>query len=240
MGLDVGALTARLRQEYPGRDWRGRCQQLVWNVVWLTGTPEDRIVTYPMASDAYRASQIVSTDPDTAPEGAVHYWANPDPEGHVAVALGGGQCFMASGQVGGDGLGVIGVRDYTARAGNPYLGWSYLNGANRVTVAQTDAAVAAPNVWEDDMLIYQIVDWDNRCYLITAAGHAYVGSPGAVGAWSKATGRDVAPVSFGDFFELAKSVNDAAAAGVLASKGDVKNVSSDVITEAQKRGLIPA
>ena len=102
------------------------------------------------------------------------------------------------------------------------------------------ATAPAPTVWEDDMLIYQIVDWDNRCYLITAAGHAYVGSPGAVGAWSKATGKPVAPVNFGDFFELAKSVNDAAAAGVLASKGDVKNVSSDVIAEAQKRGLIPA
>lgn len=126
----VEGLMAKMRaaEDYP--DWRGWCQLVAWYAVRLTGTAREDMVTYGMASDAYRASDIVSYDPDAAPAGAMHWWDLPYPEGHVAVALGDGECLMASGLLGGDGLGVIGVREYTRRAGNPYLGWSNTNGKN--------------------------------------------------------------------------------------------------------------
>lgn len=145
----VEGLMARMRADDPGKDWRGWCQLVAWYAVRLTGTAREDMVTYGMASDAYRASRIVSYDPDAAPAGAFHYWANPHPEGHVAVALGNGECLMASGLIGGDGLGVIGVREYTRLSGNPYLGWANTNGANDDIrprfAAATEVAKEEPN-----------------------------------------------------------------------------------------------
>ncbi|RRJ85893.1 hypothetical protein EG850_10920 [Gulosibacter macacae] len=136
--LDTAGLSRKLRSTYPGRDWRGRCQQLVWNVVWLTGTPQHDIATYPDARAAYRASKIVSRDPSGAPVGACHWWWEPEPYGHVAIELGDNDVWMASGHVDdghGDGLGVIGVREYTRRTGFTYLGWSVDNGINKITLS---------------------------------------------------------------------------------------------------------
>lgn len=129
--MDINDLVARIRANSTREDWRGWCQSLVWNTITVCGVPESEMVTYPSARAAYEASTIMSIDHAAAPAGAIHYWRLPVDDGHVAVALGDGMCLMASGICGGDGIGVIGVEEYTTRAGNQYLGWAHTNGANK-------------------------------------------------------------------------------------------------------------
>lgn len=122
-----------------GRDWNGWCQALVWWACEMYGT---RTVTYPNATSAREASEIVSTDPYAAPEGAIHYW-NPEgePNGHVAIALGGGLSLMASPYVDeylGVNVGVVDVPTYSRRTASAYVGWAYTNGANHLPIHTPD------------------------------------------------------------------------------------------------------
>lgn len=128
-----------------GRDWANWCQALMWH---LCGQFGHRVATYPTATDAMHASEIVSSDPNQAPFGAFHYWQPADePRGHVALALGGGLCLMASPWVDnflGWNVGTVDVTRYSTRTGSAYVGWAYTNGANHL-----DATT--PNNGDDDM-----------------------------------------------------------------------------------------
>lgn len=118
-----------------GRDWNGWCQALVWWTCEMYGT---RTVTYPNASSAREASEIVSRDPYAAPEGAIHYWdPEGEPNGHVAIALGGGLSLMASPYVDeylGVNVGIVDVERYSRRTASAYVGWAYTNGANHLPI----------------------------------------------------------------------------------------------------------
>lgn len=128
-----------------GRDWNGWCQALMWHLCEQFG---HRVATYPTATDAMNASEIVSGDPNTAPFGAFHYW-QPDgePRGHVALALGGGLSLMASPWVDtflGLNVGTVDVTRYSTRTGSAYVGWAYTNGANHLGATPNDGG-------DDDM-----------------------------------------------------------------------------------------
>ncbi|MCT2043392.1 hypothetical protein M3D15_08650 [Pseudoclavibacter alba] len=136
--------------ERAGRDWTDWCQALVW---WACELYGHRTATYETATDALHASEIVSADPDAAPEGAIHYWQPwGEPRGHVAIALGDGRCLMASPWVDeylGWNVGIVGVRDYSQRTGSAYVGWSYTNGENYLIPPEQRGTAAHEG--DDDM-----------------------------------------------------------------------------------------
>lgn len=136
--MELKDLASEINRRYPTRDWDQQCQRLVWNVIQiLTGTSDNSMITYPTATAARLASSIESTNPGSAPVGAIHYWLRPA-EGHVAVSLGGSSVLMtgtphALGTGGyqlGKNYGVTTVQAYGRQMGNPYLGWSRRNGSN--------------------------------------------------------------------------------------------------------------
>lgn len=133
-----------------GRDWNGWCQALVWHACNAFGT---LAVTYPNAASAREASEIVSTDPYAAPEGAIHYWdPEGEPNGHVAIALGGGLSLMASPYVDeylGVNVGIVDVERYSRRTASAYVGWAYTNGENYLLAP--DRRGTAANEGDDDM-----------------------------------------------------------------------------------------
>lgn len=160
--MTLDEIVAWLNATYPSRDWDQRCAQLVWNVVHIvSGTDEVSMATYDPAKAAYRASVIVSTDSNAAPSGAIHYWANPSVEGHVAVGLGGETVLMTGteaalngGTLLGNNYGVTTVAAYSSRRGNPYLGWSRAYGANASIVGEiggTNSTLIAGEEEDEEM-----------------------------------------------------------------------------------------
>ncbi len=136
MALTEAQLRAEYAAMYPRRDWNGDCQAVVVNAAAFTGGLR---TTYLTATLAYRASEIVSTDPALAEPGASHFWSIPDPDGHVALELtGGGRILQGAPSTliddfWGTSLGVTTVSALHARRpGWTYLGWSRTNGVNRV------------------------------------------------------------------------------------------------------------
>jgi hypothetical protein len=81
----------------------------------------------PTAIDAYHKSAIISTNANTAPSGALHYWSI-GTAGHVAMATTQGKAMMASCHVTeswGNCIGESTVSGYSAASGAKYLGWAY-------------------------------------------------------------------------------------------------------------------
>jgi hypothetical protein len=123
------------------------CQQFAgeaWETHHGVGTPN----SYPSADAAYRASSIVSRNPDTAPPGAFHWFAYGN-LGHVGLALGSGLMASGTGRSAG-ALMNLGKSVYVHRVstyGLTYLGWSRTNGARKEITGLTDhqAPVVAPN-----------------------------------------------------------------------------------------------
>ena len=131
---------------YP-RNWNGLCQALMWQAADKFGSPATPAL-YGSANIAYRASRIASTNPHSAPAGAIHYW-NIGRFGHVALSLGGARVLMGSSHVQeswGTNVGVTTVDAYNKATGAGYLGWSRTNGANTIPVAVPVAAVAVASV----------------------------------------------------------------------------------------------
>ena len=112
-------------QTHPTRDgssWSGWCASLMWRAGNL---PESSAC--PSAIDAYHKSKVVSTDINSAPHGAFHWW-DIGSDGHVAMAMYGGWSMMASCHITyswGQCIGSTKVSDYTKATGAKYLGWSY-------------------------------------------------------------------------------------------------------------------
>lgn len=133
--MHVNELATWLNKTYPSRNWDQQCQRLVWNAIWhITGIAEAKMVTYPTAIAAYRASSIVSKDPLAAPAGVTHYW-DIGAEGHVAIELGNGRVLMTGTNAalgsGGERLGNnYGITSVAAYGRGTYLGWARRNGAN--------------------------------------------------------------------------------------------------------------
>ncbi len=156
--MTLDEIVAWLNATYPSRDWDQRCAQLVWNVVhFVSATDEASMATYDPAKAAYRASAIVSTDSNAAPSGAIHYWANPSVEGHVAVGLGGETVLMTGteaalngGTLLGNNYGVTTVAAYSSRRGNPYLGWSRAYGANASIVGEIGGTISTLIAGEEE------------------------------------------------------------------------------------------
>ncbi len=94
--------------------------------MWRAGNlPESSVC--PTAIDAYHKSRIISTNYQTVPNGAFHWW-DIGSAGHVAIAYSNGWAMMASCHVTeswGDCIGVTPVATYTSSTGAKYLGWSY-------------------------------------------------------------------------------------------------------------------
>lgn len=106
-----------------GASWNQWCGSLVWRFGQCPASS-----ARPSAIDAYRHSNIVSTDASKALTGAIHYW-DIGQYGHVGVDLNGGgqQVFMATyklQQSWGDAIGINSVSGYKAASGARYLGWS--------------------------------------------------------------------------------------------------------------------
>lgn len=158
----IPELAAWLNATYPTRDWDQQCARLVWNAVhYVSGTPEHEMVSYDPAKAAYRASRIESQAPGNAPPGAIHYFANPRIEGHVAVDVGGGLVLMTGtpGALGddahmlGNNYGLTTIASYMHARGNPYLGWSRGYGANPSIVnliGVTSTTPPTPDGQEED------------------------------------------------------------------------------------------
>lgn len=141
--------------------WDSWCQSLMHNVAEFAQHIPDG-VSHPSAMDAYRASRIESKDASKAPAGAAHFWAEPDPYGHVAYDMDGGgtRLLMASSYVTDEwalNAGTISFADYQARRGNPYLGWSRTDGMFKLPVlagrtSSTPAQKSAKSVLESNGL----------------------------------------------------------------------------------------
>lgn len=129
------------------RDGQSWCQQFAgefWETFWGRATPN----SYASADAAYRASSIVSMNPDTAPPGAFHWFAYGS-LGHVGVALGSGLMASGTGRSAG-ALMNLGKSVYVHRVstyGLVYRGWSRTNGARAEITGLTDhqAPVLAAN-----------------------------------------------------------------------------------------------
>jgi len=112
-------------QTHPTRDggsWSGWCASLMWRAGNL---PESSAC--PTAIDAYHKSTIISSNSNSAPSGAFHWW-DIGSDGHVAMATDQGWAMMASCHVTvswGDCIGITPVSTYTSTTGAKYLGWSY-------------------------------------------------------------------------------------------------------------------
>lgn len=123
------------------RDFNQLCQALVWQACNRFGSAP---VTYGSAISAYRASAIASRDSGSAPAGAIHYW-DIGSDGHVAISLGGDYCLMGSSKIDtawGINAGVTTVSRYTSRTGARYLGWSYKNGQNSISISDSYGSTA--------------------------------------------------------------------------------------------------
>ena len=116
--------------------------------MWRAGNlPESSAC--PTAIDAYHKSKIISTNYQTAPNGAFHWW-DIGSDGHVAMAYNSnGWAMMASCHVTeswGDCIGVTPVSTYTSTTGAKYLGWSYdYDGAEIADVHSQPAPQPTPN-----------------------------------------------------------------------------------------------
>lgn len=126
-------------------DWYGKCAGLTYQAIARNGgyAPD----AYPSARAAMLATVIESTNPSTAPAGAVHYWDYYGTDyrgvsgnwGHVTLDLtGGGTDTLGATKYARDEwgvhAGVISVTAQTAR-GMTYRGWSRTYGArNRITI----------------------------------------------------------------------------------------------------------
>lgn len=141
MALTPHQLRDKVNAAYPGRNWDQQCQRFVWNAIWLT-TGREPAITYASAKTARLASRIVSTDPNAAPPGAIHYWIIGQYD-HNGVALGNGLVAYATNlgdtvEKWGTALKVSHVTTYPA----PYAGWAYQNGSNaKVLVTEMGGAV---------------------------------------------------------------------------------------------------
>lgn len=187
--MTIDEICAWLNAEYPGRDWDQQCQRLVWNVVWkLSGYLESSMHTYATATDARLASKIESTNPTTAPSGAIHYWEYPA-EGHVGISLGGSKVLMtgtgyalgAGGVLKGNNYGITTVEAYSQRKGNRYLGWARYNGKNSSIIGKikdnTPTSSAGQN--GDDMLVWVQGKANARrggLYFVTGGKATFLGS----------------------------------------------------------------
>lgn len=135
--------------EVYGRNWDQKCQALIWQLVNAFGTPATPDL-YPSAAAARAASTIVSTDPSTAPPGAIHYW-DIGAYGHDGVDLAGGgtRVLMATGALAeswANHVGVNSVAGYSQAKGATYRGWSHTNGKRNTVVIDG----AAPLLSKDD------------------------------------------------------------------------------------------
>lgn len=120
-----------------------------WEEFFGRNTPN----SYPTATAAYKASNIVSMDWNAAPPGSYHYfeYGGPNGAGHVGFAMGSG--YMASGTGWGTkAVEYLGKHVYIHRVADyaghlKYLGWAYTNGARAQITGLTDpyAAPVAPN-----------------------------------------------------------------------------------------------
>lgn len=162
----VSDLAAWLNATYPTRDWDQQCARLVWNAVhYVSGTPEHEMISYDPAKAAYRASSIESQAPGNAPSGALHYFANPPVEGHVAVDVGDGLVLMTGTRAAlgddaymlGTNYGLTTIASYMRARGNPYLGWSRSYGQNPSIVNQISLTTDAhPGQEEDEEMMKNI------------------------------------------------------------------------------------
>ncbi|WP_336632850.1 MULTISPECIES: hypothetical protein [unclassified Microbacterium] len=159
-------LRTAVARAYPDENWDTLCAGFAYLCCRLSGTVRR---AYPSATDARLASQIVSTDPATAPAGAFHHWSYwtrlggvYQDWGHVGMALGGGRCVMTNPEAGewdwGVCLGETDVASWTARRRGivTYAGWSHTYGANTATITTptTAAAEARPlTPQEDDIML---------------------------------------------------------------------------------------
>jgi hypothetical protein len=114
---------AAAHRKRDGGSWNQWCGSLMWRFGNLPASS-----ARPSAIAAYRASNIVSTDPSKALTGAFHWW-DIGVYGHVGADLngGGGAVFMATytlSQSWGDAIGINSVAGYTSKTGARYLGWS--------------------------------------------------------------------------------------------------------------------
>lgn len=135
------------------RNWDQMCQALVWQLCDNFGSAP---VTYESAELAYQApeTKIVSFNAADAPFGAIHWWREPQPWGHVAMGLGNGRCVMASAGVDvslGNHVGIVGVDSYTARKGYTYRGWSYTNGRNSVSTTNQEDFLVALSQYDQEL-----------------------------------------------------------------------------------------
>ncbi|WP_294947701.1 hypothetical protein [uncultured Microbacterium sp.] len=144
----------RLQIDYPHENWDGECAGVCYYVCRVTGTVRR---AYASATDARRASVIVSTDPNAAPAGAFHHWSYratingiTKDWGHVAASFGGGWALMSNPEAWdeqwGIALGVTHVSDWTARRRGivTYLGWSHTYGENTASITMP-APASTPN-----------------------------------------------------------------------------------------------
>lgn len=130
---------------HPKRDggsWSGWCASLMYRF-------NDATQSYGNATAAGDAAGIVSTDPNAAPIGALHYWAGAGGDGHVAQDVGGRgrKLFMASSKVSeslGDAIGFVSFDEYAQRAGLPYRGWAPGYGVNPARSADDSGQYGDP------------------------------------------------------------------------------------------------
>lgn len=134
------------------RNWNGKCQALMWQICHRFGVAP---VVYASADKARFATLVKGTNASEAPVGAFHYWKL-GTYGHVALGLGGELVLMASthvDEVWATAAGVVTVSRYNSRvAGETYVGWGLVNGANDVhidSVAPAGGLNTTP--LEDDM-----------------------------------------------------------------------------------------
>lgn len=145
LDLAKGGVAASTKSNLAGwcQYYAGTC----WEVAKGRPTPN----SYPNATAAYRASTIVSMDPNGCPPGGFHYfeYGGANGDGHVGLGLGSGR--MASGtswtnyaeQNLGKSVYVHKVSDYATHL--KYLGWSYTNGDREQITGYTDPWAAPIN-----------------------------------------------------------------------------------------------
>lgn len=217
-----------LNTNFPRRDWYMECQALVYRALQAVHGGEKNLAVHPTAMAAYRASRIVSTDPTTAPAGAIHYWANPAPYGHVAIGLGGEHVLMTGTprELGRDGVmlgtnyGTTTVSSFMARGTQRYLGWSTTNGHNPTAIGKlagsgtptTNSAVAPEE--EDIMDTRQLIAKPSKRRALFVPGTSYFVpwiESGATYANNFAKGLDT-----GSAIEVTDSLFDALQRGAAA------------------------
>ena len=116
---------AQAQAQRPSQNWLNRCLQFV-NNAWGNSVPW---LGSPTAAQSWLAAPNKHTDNSTPPPGAAVYWAVPgNPDGHVALSMGGGNVattdFCATGKV-----CVVPLDRITQGWGADYLGWADPNNA---------------------------------------------------------------------------------------------------------------